>query len=190
VAPGVRRALSTAGAIAVLNASLSFRNLWPTPAFVWSGEVSVECAIFLLLMIGAAYVFGRPSRAAIRWIAAFWVLLAFGHYADVTGPALYGRDINLYWDIRYMPDVAAMIAHAAPLWLIVGVAAVVGAIAAVHVLSDDQHPLPVHPNAAIPAGLEQDVPGTSVRRSIDRPRVRAAAGLDELRSWVRQRDLL
>ena len=130
MAPGVRRALSTAGAIAVLNASLSFRNLWPTPAFVWSGEVSVECAIFLLLMIGAAYVFGRPSRAAIRWIAAFWVLLALGHYADVTGPALYGRDINLYWDIRYMPDVAAMIAHAAPLWLIVGVAAVVGALVA------------------------------------------------------------
>ena len=125
MAPDVRRALSTAGAIAVLNASLSFRNLWPTPAFLWSGELSVECAIFLLLMLGAARVFGKPSRAAIRWIAVFWVLLVFGHYADVTAPALYGRDINLYWDVRYMPDVAAMIAHAAPLWLVVGVAAVV-----------------------------------------------------------------
>ena len=47
------------------------------------------------------------------------VVLVLGHYADVTTPALYGRDINLYWDVRYMPDVAAMIAHAAPLWLIV-----------------------------------------------------------------------
>src|SRR5262249_15222594 len=72
----------------------------------------------------------RPSQTAIRWIAGVWVLLAFGHYADVTGPALYGRDINLYWDVRYMPDVAAMIAHAAPLWLIIVVAAVVFALIA------------------------------------------------------------
>ena len=47
-----------------------------------------------------------------------WVLLVLGHYADVTTPALYGRDINLYWDFRYMPDVAAMVARAAPLWLL------------------------------------------------------------------------
>jgi hypothetical protein len=130
VAPRVRRALATAFAIAVLNASLAFRNLWPTPAFLWSGEISVECAAFLLLLLGAEHVSGRPSRAAVRWMAGLWVLLAIGHYADVTAPALYGRDINLYWDIRYMPNVAAMIAHAAPQWLIAGVAAVVFALVA------------------------------------------------------------
>jgi hypothetical protein len=135
VAPGLRRALSTVGAIAVLNASLSFRNLWPTPAFVWSGEISVECAAFLLLMLGAEQVIGKPTRAAIRWIAGIWVLLAFGHYADVTAPALYGRDINLYWDVRYMPDVAAMIAHAVPMWLIVVVgAAVFGLVTVLYLL--------------------------------------------------------
>ena len=57
-------------------------------------------------------------------------MLVLGRYADVTAPALYGRDINLYWDLRYMPDVAAMIARAAPLWLIVGVAAAVAAVLA------------------------------------------------------------
>ena len=61
-------------------------------------------------------------------MAAVWVLLVIGHYADVTTPALYGRDINLYWDVRYMPDVAAMVVRAAPLWLIVLAAAAVALI--------------------------------------------------------------
>jgi len=121
----VSRTLSAAGAIAVLNASLAFLNVWPTPAFLWSGQISVECAVFLFLMLAAERVFGMPSRATIHWMAGVWVLLTLGHYADVTAPALYGRDINLYWDIRYMPDVAAMIAHAVPLWIIVCVAAAV-----------------------------------------------------------------
>ena len=78
--------------------------------------------------------FGPPSRArdplADRVAGS---LLVLGHYADVTTPALYGRDINLYWDVRYMPDVAAMIARAAPLWLIVCVAAAVVAVVALAV---------------------------------------------------------
>jgi hypothetical protein len=127
---GVRRAIAAAAAIALLNASLSFQNVWPTPAFRWAGEISVECAVFLLLMLAASRRQGMPSRAAIRWMAAGWVVMALGHYADVTTPALYGRDINLYWDVRYMPDVAAMIAHAVPLWLIVCVAATVALLLA------------------------------------------------------------
>jgi hypothetical protein len=126
---GVRRGLAAAAAIALLNASLSFRNVWPTPAIRWAGELSIECALFLLMLLAAKRWFGGPSRAAVRGLAAAWVVLVLGHYADVTTPALYGRDINLYWDVRYMPDVAAMIAHAAPLWLIVVVCvAVAGAL--------------------------------------------------------------
>jgi hypothetical protein len=57
-----------------------------------------------------------------------------GHYGDVTTPALYGRDVNLYWDMRYMPDVAAMVARAAPLWLILCVIAAVGSVVALLVV--------------------------------------------------------
>jgi phosphoglycerol transferase MdoB-like AlkP superfamily enzyme len=131
----VKRILSAAAAVAVLNASLSFLNIWPTPAFLWSGQISVECAVFLLLLLAFERMLGTPSRAAIRWMAGAWVLLVLGHYADVTAPALYGRDINLYWDIRYMPDVAAMIAHSIPLWIIVCVAAAVfGVVALLYLL--------------------------------------------------------
>jgi hypothetical protein len=126
------RRVALVAAIALLNASLSFHNIWPTPAISWNGELSIELAIALLLLRAAHRVAGAPpSRAWIRTLAAIWVVLTIGHYADVTTPALYGRDINLYWDLRYMPDVAAMVARAAPLWLI---AAVVGAAAAAHAL--------------------------------------------------------
>jgi hypothetical protein len=119
VSERVARPLALIGALTLLNASLSFHNIWPTPAIGWRGELSIELAVVLLMMIAARRWFAPPSRTALRWMAAIWVMLVIGHYADVTTPALYGRDINLYWDVRYMPDVAAMVVRAAPLWLIV-----------------------------------------------------------------------
>ena len=43
-------------------------------------------------------------------------MLIIGRYADVTAPALYGREINLYWDLRHVSAVAAMLARVASLW--------------------------------------------------------------------------
>jgi phosphoglycerol transferase MdoB-like AlkP superfamily enzyme len=111
--------VALAAAVTVLNASLSFQNVWPTPAIRWKGELSIELAACLLVLVIAHRRFGPPARATLRWIAALWLLLVVGHYADVTAPALYGRDINLYWDLRYMPAVAAIVARAAPRWLLV-----------------------------------------------------------------------
>src|SRR4029077_9181421 len=121
-----RRGLTLFAAVALLDFSLAFQNVWPTPLIRWNGEFSVELGVFLILIISVQLWRGPLSRGAIRWLTAGWMVLVLGHYADVTTPALYGRDINLYWDVRYMPDVAKMIASAAPLWLIVcGVAAIV-----------------------------------------------------------------
>jgi hypothetical protein len=120
-----RRGLTLAAAVLLLDVSLAFQNVWPTPLIRWSDELSVECGVFLILVIAAQLCFGPLSRGAARWLTAGWLVLVLGHYADVTTPALYGRDINLYWDVRYMPDVAAMIARAAPLWLIACVTAAI-----------------------------------------------------------------
>jgi hypothetical protein len=120
--------LAPAAAIALLNASLSFHNVWPTPAIRWTGHVSIEAAVCLLMLVIARPRFGPRLRALLPGLAVLWVFLVIGHYADVTTPALYGRDINLYWDLRYMPDVARMAARAAPLWLIVAVVAAVALI--------------------------------------------------------------
>jgi hypothetical protein len=118
-------------ALTLLNASLSFHNIWPTPAIAWAGEISVEFAAVLLIMAVVRQVRGSVARAVQRTAAVAWIVLAIGHYADVTTPALYGRDINLYWDLRYMPDVARMVAAAAPLWLVAAVVLVVVAASAI-----------------------------------------------------------
>jgi len=124
------RGLTLFAAVVLLDISLAFQNAWPTPLIRWTGEWSVECGVLLILIVSAQLWLGPLSRAATWWLTAGWMILVLGHYADVTAPALYGRDINLYWDLRFMPDVAAMIAHAAPLWLIICVAAAVAGIVA------------------------------------------------------------
>ena len=116
---GWRQWAPPALALFFLNASLTFENLWPTPAIIWRGEISVELAVLLVLLAAAV---GRGSRVASQLVAgvsAVWLVLVVGRYADVTAPALYGRDINLYWDIRYVSDVAGMLTHSAPTGLVV-----------------------------------------------------------------------
>jgi hypothetical protein len=123
------RTLKLIVALVVLDAALAFQNLWPTPAIHWEGQLSIEFAVAMLALIAAQRWFRLPPLAT-RVLAAVWVVFAIGHYADVTAPALYGREINLYWDLRYMPDVAAMIVRAAPWWLVTIVCIVVAAVLA------------------------------------------------------------
>lgn len=106
--------------LVLLNASLTFENVWPTPAVRWGSALSVELAACVLLL---ALAQGRAAMLARRVLPAVWVALVAGHYLDVTAPGLYGRDFNLYWDSQHLGNVAAMFARAAPWWLIAGVVA-------------------------------------------------------------------
>jgi len=116
--------------VLLLDASVTFENVWPTPAVRWRGALSIECAVCILALWAAAQWRRRSlSPAAVGWLGAAWTAVIVGRYADVTAPALYGRAINLYWDIRYMPDVAAMITRVTPMWLIVACLAGVALIA-------------------------------------------------------------
>ena len=58
------------------------------------------------------------ERLRDECLPALWVVLVAGHYLDVTAPGLYGREFNLYWDSQHLGNVAAMLARAAPTWLI------------------------------------------------------------------------
>jgi len=136
VAPRAVALAALAAALALLDASLSFHNVWPTPAIGWRGELSVELAGLLLILAAWRWRSDHPVAAGrVRLLAVVWLLLVIGHYADVTTPALYGRDINVYWDVRYMPDVAAMITTAVPPWItiavVVALAIVVAALYAI-----------------------------------------------------------
>jgi hypothetical protein len=120
--------LAFAAGLVVLDASLSFASLWPTPWIRWTGQVSVECAVMLLGLALSWHLRGRPPAWALRTLAIFWTLLTLGRYAAVTSTALFGRDINLYWDSRHFSAVGAMLARVASPLELVGVALLVVAI--------------------------------------------------------------
>src|SRR6187549_3219445 len=123
----------TVAALALLNASLTFENVWPTPKVRWSNALSLELAVCVLLMALAYRWSGQLTRRALP-IA--WVLLVAGHYLDVTAPGLYGRDFNLYWDSQHLGNVAAMLARDVPWWLLASAAgAAILLVAAAFVLS-------------------------------------------------------
>jgi len=100
-------------AIVLLNTSVTFYNVWPTLAVNWYGAVSVELAVCLLIL-AAVGAYWHPSRNSLRCMAVIWVLMIIGRFADVTAPSLYGREINLYWDLRHLSGVAGMLAAVAP----------------------------------------------------------------------------
>lgn len=105
-------------ALWLLDASVTFRNLWPTPAVWWGGGLSIELGVALTLLVLAT---SQGARVPARWLGVLtgtWLLLLAGRYADVTTPALLGRPINVFWDVRYARDVAAMFVTAAPAWAV------------------------------------------------------------------------
>ena len=61
-----------AAALLLLNASLTFGNVWPTPKIRWEPSVSVELAVCVLLLAVAHH---RAERLARRVLPVLWVLL-------------------------------------------------------------------------------------------------------------------
>jgi len=104
-------------ALVLLNVSVTFENVWPTPKVRWVGALSLELAACVLLVVASR---GRVRPLILRALPVLWVVFVAGHYLDVTAPGLYGRDFNLYWDSQHLGDVTAMLARAAPWWLVVG----------------------------------------------------------------------
>jgi hypothetical protein len=111
------RAIGLVAALILLNASLSFESAWPTPGVVWRGALSIELAALLLalVLIGPRLV---HSRRVLRWVTGVWLALVAGHYATVSATSLYGRDVNLFWDLRFVPDVVALLARPERVWVV------------------------------------------------------------------------
>ena len=100
--------------LVVLNASLTFENVWPTPRVMWGNALSVELALGVLIL---AVLLRRAGPLARRVLPAVWAVLVAGHYLDVTARGIYGRDFNVYWDSQHLGNVAAMLARGTPWWL-------------------------------------------------------------------------
>jgi phosphatidylglycerophosphate synthase len=106
-------AVSLVASLLLLNAMLTFGNVWPTPAVRWQPQLSVELAFVVIVLAWTRW------KHAAAFVTLVWLALIVGRYAEVTAPALYGRDVNLYWDLRLMPDVASMVTRVASWWEII-----------------------------------------------------------------------
>jgi hypothetical protein len=108
-------------ALVLLNGSVTFHNVWPTLGVHWPGELSVELAVLLLLLALSNAWLGPTAPRAVAVLSALVVLFALGRYGDVTAPALYGREVNLYWDAPRLVSVVQMLARAASTWQVIAV---------------------------------------------------------------------
>jgi hypothetical protein len=130
--PWLRTWLSAGVALVLLNSSLTFENVWPTPRIRFTPALSIELAFCVLLLVVLHQWAGVLSR---RVLPVVWVALIAGRYLDVTAPGLYGREFNLYWDSQHLGAVTAMLARAVPAWLIALAAAALLALVSVIYLS-------------------------------------------------------
>jgi hypothetical protein len=106
-------------ALLLLNGSVTFHNVWPTLGVHWPGELSVELAALLLLLAVSNAWLGPTAPRVLTLLSALVVLFALGRYAEVTAPALYGREVNLYWDGPRLVSVVGMLARVASTWQLV-----------------------------------------------------------------------
>jgi hypothetical protein len=114
-----RAARAVAGVLAllVLNAALSMTNLWPTPFVQLDKRLAPEFVLLWVLILGGVAWRGMLSRGAVMMLATGYLMLVFGRYFDTTAPALFGRDINLYWDAQQIPRVVWVSLKSYPAWI-------------------------------------------------------------------------
>lgn len=117
-------------ALLLLNVMLTFHNVWPTVFVRPSGELSIELAGTLLLLAAWQSLRGTFSRGLLVVLAVGFVLGTLGRYAEVTAPALYGREVNLYWDLPHVTSLTGMLTRVASAWLILAlVVGILGGLA-------------------------------------------------------------
>lgn len=129
-----RAAFQALLAVGLLNGLLSFGNAWPT---LWpepEARIALELAIVvaLLALISRRGPLGRGVLVLASAVLSAGVLL---HYINVTVPAIFGRRLDLYWDLQHAWEVLKMGAASPSASKLVGVGVLVTlAVAALYVL--------------------------------------------------------
>lgn len=114
---GLKSAARGVFALLLLNALLSMTNWWPTPFVQLDRRLAPEFVLLWVLILGGVAWRGALSRGQVLALAVGYMLLVFGRYFDTTAPALFGRDINLYWDALQIPRVVWVSLKSYSLWV-------------------------------------------------------------------------
>ncbi|HEV7632839.1 MAG TPA: hypothetical protein VGO41_07580, partial [Steroidobacteraceae bacterium] len=122
-------------ALFFLNLALTLQNVWPTLKVRWVGECSVDLAALLFVLALLSTRPGLLKRGHASILAVLLLLLTLGRYVDETAPALYGRPINLYWDLPHVGSVIGMVTTVMSGWLLVaGIVAAIVLLALLYLL--------------------------------------------------------
>ena len=60
------RGVALVAAVLLLDVSLTFHNIWPTPAISWRGEISAELAVYVLLLVAVSRARQAGRRISCR----------------------------------------------------------------------------------------------------------------------------
>ena len=129
VAPKARwRAIAlTLGSALLLNRLLSAENIWPTILVKPDHRLAPEFVLLWVTLLAMVAIGGVPGRRALGWLAGGFLLLVLGRYLDVSVPALFGREVNLYWDGLQLPRFLSVISQAISVWGLVALLVFVAA---------------------------------------------------------------
>lgn len=108
--------LAPIAALLLLNAALGFENWSGTPA-IWPGlRLAPEFVALWLLLLVAIRAFGPVPKGLVTSLAILCTFLVIGRYLAVTAPILFGREINLYWDVPQVPRFLSVIGQPLAWW--------------------------------------------------------------------------
>ena len=82
--------------------------------FAGATPLSIELALCVLLLAIAHRVAGTLAGRCCQRYGLSWSL----DIISTRPPRACGREFNLYWDSQHLGNVTAMLARAAPIWLI------------------------------------------------------------------------
>ena len=106
--------MAAVAALLLLNVSLAFENLWPTPMIVPDHRIAPELVLLWCALLAVVALGGRIGPRTVGALALAWTAAVFGRYADVTIAGLFGRPLHLYWDGRQIPRFVSVLAQQLP----------------------------------------------------------------------------
>lgn len=117
-----------------LNALLTMENIWPT-LWVRPGlRLSFELCMAVLALgawVALRGAAGLRTLRALALLTTFWIVT---RYVEVTASAVFGREINLYWDGQHLLDVLRM-GDTADWQIALGACVAIGAVAGLYAVS-------------------------------------------------------
>jgi len=155
-------AFRAVAALLFLNAVLGFQNWNATPGIRPDWKLAPELVLLWVVLLAVVKAVGTVSRGLVTGLALVCLLLVIGRYVDVTAPVLFGRPVNLYWDLGQIPRFLAVTSQQLPAWqlglAILGVALVAWALfRALHfaltVAARDAAPLALRSRTALGATI-------------------------------------